>query len=157
MRWFAKAKLIGCCGGVMAASALLGGCGDSKMSMDADMNMSMKGDVATTLKMDGPMQIQMLMQGPTVKYEGVYISERLLERVKVDETGTDWLLAVFGEPTDKAPLRDGSEIWKWSYRPLEQTASVVSVFGGSKEEPALQPSTSFVRVQNGVVVEKWRD
>jgi hypothetical protein len=140
-------------GSLLCVCVLVSACGDSKMTMDT----TMKGDLATSLKLEGPVQIQMQMQGPTVKYEGVYISDKLLERVKVGETGTDWLVAVMGEPTGKGPLRDGGEIWKWSYRPLEQTASVVSVFGASKDEPALQPSTAFVRVKDGVVVEKWRD
>lgn len=133
---------------------LLGACGDSRMELDSRM----KGDLAGTLRLDGPVQIQMQLQGPTIKYDGVFVSEKLLERVAIGKTGADWLTAVLGEPTGKATLDDGSEIWKWSYRPLEQEASVVSVFGGGEqEEPKLQPSTSFVRLKDKVVVEKWRD
>lgn len=119
------------------------------------MRGELKGDMVATLKLDGPIQMQ--LQGPSVKYDGVFVSEKLLERVKLGETRTDWLRAVLGEPTAKAPLDDGSEIWKWSYRPLEQQGSLFSVFGGSKDEPVPQPTTSFLRIKDGIVIEKWRD
>jgi len=136
----------------------LAGCGENKLVLDGQMKGEMRGELQTTLKLDGPMTIQMQMQGPTVKYDGVYISEKLFDRVKVGETRADWLLAVFGEPTGKGPLENGDEIWKWAYRPLEQTTSVLSVFGGgTKDEPSLQPATAFVRLKDGAVVEKWRD
>lgn len=142
-----------------AVLAFIGpGCGESKMTMDGTLRGEMKADLNGALRLEGPVQIQMEMRGPTVRYEGVFISERLLDRVEVNKTSTDWLLAVLGEPTGRAELRDGTYIWKWSYRPLEQEASVISVFGsGKKDEPALQPSTVFVRLRNDVVIEKWDD
>jgi len=142
-------------------SMMLCGCGENKMVMDGtmkgDVRGELKGDLAGTFKLDGPMQIQMQMQGPTIKYEGTFISEKLFDRVKVGETESDWLLAVLGEPNFKTALANGHEIWRWTYRPMEQTGSVLSVFGGSKDEPTLQPSTSFIRLSGGTVVEKWRD
>lgn len=138
----------------MLTALLPGACGEARMTM----NGRMKGDLSGAFKLEGPIQIQMQLQGPTVKYDGVYVSDKLLDRVEVGKTRPDWLIAVLGEPTGKAPLDDGSEIWKWSYRPLEQEASVFSVFGGgSQNEPKLQPSTAFVRLNGRVVVEKWRD
>lgn len=147
-----------CLGVIAAATLALGACSEAKMTMDGTMKGEMKGDLNGAFKLEGPIQIQMQMQGPSVKYEGTYVSEKLLDRVNVGETRSDWLVAVFGEPTGKAVLGDGSEIWKWSYRPLEAQGSVFSVFGsGAKDEPKLQQSTTFVRLNNGVVVEKWRD
>ena len=152
--------------GLAVCLLVLAGCGENKMMLDGQMKGEMKGEMKadvkgelqTTLKLDGPMTIQLQVQGPTVKYDGVYISDKLLDRVKLGETRADWLLAVFGEPTGRGPLADGEEIWKWAYRPLEQIGSAVSVFGGgSKTEPSLQPSTAFVRLRGGAVVEKWRD
>lgn len=141
-----------------AVLAFIGpGCGESRMTMDGTLRGEMKADLNGALRLEGPVQIQMEMRGPTVRYEGVFISERLLERVEVNKTSTDWLLAVLGEPTGRAELRDGTSIWKWSYRPLEQEASVISLFGSAKDEPALQPSTVFVRLRNDVVIEKWHD
>lgn len=110
----------------------------------------------TRLVMAEPIRMQIEMAGPSVEYEGVYVSNDLLERVKIKETGSDWLLAVFGEPTGQYPLRDGTEIWRWSYKPLESKAAMVSVFGGSKDQPTPEPATAFVRIQNGIVIEKWR-
>ncbi|MGH7132710.1 MAG: hypothetical protein ACREJO_12265 [Phycisphaerales bacterium] len=145
-------------GAIVATALVVGACGETKMTMDGTMKGEMKGDLNGAFKLEGPIQIQMQMQGPTVKYEGTFVSEKLLEHVKVGETRSDWLVAVFGEPTSRAVLGDGSEIWKWSYRPLEAQGSVFSVFGGgAKDEPKLQQSTTFVRLNNSVVIEKWRD
>lgn len=142
----------------MLTALVLAGCGESHMTMDGSLKTEMKGELNSTLRLEGPMQIQMEMRGPTIRYEGVYISDKLLERVDVGKTTTDWLIAVFGEPTHKATLRDSTEIWKWAYRPLEQEGSIVSVFGGgSKDEPKQQPSTAFVRIRADLVIEKWRD
>lgn len=139
----------------LSVVALIAGCSD--LSMRGDVNGKLKLDT----KLDGAVRIEgpivMQVRGPTVRYRGVYISENTLERVHTSETRMDWVLAVFGEPTDKTRLADGSDIWKWAYVPMEQEASIVSVFGGSKDEPALQPSTTYLHLKDGVVIEKWRD
>ncbi len=130
--------------GTMLLAVGISGCGHSRVETDSTLH--------------GDMKLEMHIQGPTIKYDGVFVSEKLFDRVKEGKTGTDWLIAVLGEPTSKAELRDGSEIWKWSYRPLEQGVSVVTLFGGgSKDQPQPQPSSAFVRIQGATVVEKWRD
>ncbi len=138
------------CGGLAA-------CGDSSMKMDGTLRGEMKGDLNGSMRIDGPIQMSVQMRGPTIRYEGVYISDSLLDRVDTGKTRTDWVLAVLGEPTSRTPLDDGSEIWKWAYRPVEQEVSIISVFGNSKDEPALQPTIAFIHVREGIVVEKWRD
>ncbi len=143
---------------------VLASCGDSTMRMEGDMklatDMKMQGnmDMNDTMRIEGPIQVQMQMQGPSVKYSGVYISEDLLKRVELKQTRYDWLLAVFGEPTNRAELADKSEIWKWAYVPVEQETSFVTVFsGGGKDEPKIQTATTFVHLRDGVAVDKWRD
>jgi len=147
----------------LCLAAACGGCGDSTMRMEGDMklagDMKMEGDMRGSMKIEGPIQIQMEMQGPSIKYHGVYVSDSLLERVYVDSTRADWLLAVFGEPTSRAALDDGSEIWKWAYLPVAQEGSFVTLFSpsGGKDEPKVQTATTFVHLRDGVVIDKWRD
>lgn len=114
----------------------------------------MKGDLATTIKLEGPMQIQ--LQGPTIKYEGTYISDELLEQIEVSKATDDWILAVLGEPDARSNLRDGTEIWRWTYRPIEQQASIVELWSKSDEEPKLASRSVFVQLRSGVVVRKWK-
>ena len=103
----------------------------------------------------GPIVVQ--LQGPSVEYEGVYVSDALLERLQVGTTTADWVTAVLGEPTSRTTLGDGSEIWKWTYRPIRHQTSLISLLGqGDEEEPNPNPVTAFVRLKDGVVVEKWR-
>lgn len=112
------------------------------------------GTVTTVLKLDGPLQMQ--LQGPIVRYEGVYISDELFERVDSGDTTDDWLIAVFGEPTGRATLRDGTEIWRWTYRPIEQSGSVVELLGGDDQDPKLATRAVFVQLRAGRVIEKWK-
>ena len=160
LMWGVNASVRGGVRRVAASAAVgmmsvVGGCLPSPMKLEQRLD----GEIKTTLKLEGPVQIQMQMQGPTIKYDGTFISERLFDRVNVNETRTDWILAVLGEPSSRAELDNGTTIWKWSYRPLEQEASLFSVFGGgSKDEPKLQTSTTFLRIdRGGLVLEKWRD
>lgn len=89
-----------------------------------------------------------------VEYEGTWVGEELLDHVDVKETRADWVLAVFGKPDARAELGDGSEIWRWTYRP--KGAQPMPTLLGGRERPVPGPVTSFVRVKDGVVVEKGR-
>lgn len=130
--------------------------GDMKLDSAVTMAGDMKLDGA--MRIEGPIQVQMSMQGPRVEYSGVYISEKLLDRVNTGKTTTDWLLAVFGEPTSRAALNDGSEIWKWAYVPLFEEKPMFAMLNtGGKDEPTVTQSTTFVQVRDGVVIETWRD
>ncbi|MFN0010631.1 MAG: hypothetical protein ACKVS8_03200 [Phycisphaerales bacterium] len=135
----------------LVAALALSGCSDT-MRVETDM----KGQLATTLKLDGPIQIQMQMQGPTIKYEGTYISDELLERVQIGKATDEWMIAVLGKPDAEATLKDGSQIWRWTYRPVEQQASVVEVFSKSEKEPKLATRSVFVTLRGGIVTEKWK-
>ena len=148
--------------GAVSLLPLLVACGESSMRLDGDMKMTgdmkMQADMNGAMRIEGPIQVQMQMQGPSVKYSGVYVSENLLKRVELKETRADWLLAVFGEPTSRTKLDDDSQIWKWAYVPVEQETSLFTVFSsGGKDEPKIQTATTFVHLRDGVAVEKWRD
>lgn len=131
------------------------------MTLNTNMNGEMKGNLAGELKGDmafkieGPIQIQ--MQGPTIKYEGTYISDPLYEIVKPGETTSDWIIAVFGEPNVRTELRDGTEVWRWTYKPIAQESAIIEVFGSDeKKEPKLTTRTVFVQIRDDVVIQKWK-
>lgn len=132
-------------------AALLGGCSDH-LSLDTNMH----GELETALRLEGPIQMQVQMQGPTVRYEGTYISDELLEHVTVGEATDEWILAVFGEPDARSKLRNGSEIWRWTYRPVEQQTSMVEVFSSTEKEPKLATRSVFIMLRDAIVVEKWK-
>lgn len=130
----------------------IGGCvsGDKPMRVESRLD----GNMAATLKLEGPVTVQ--MQGPTIHYEGTQISDELLDRVKPGTTTEEWALAVFGEPTARAELKDGTAILRWTYRPVDQQGSLLQVFGGSESEPKLASQTVFLHVRGGVVIDKWK-
>lgn len=134
---------------LVCLTGVLSGCAD-RMALDSNLN----GQLTTTLKVDGPLQLQ--MQGPTIKYDGTYISDDLLARIEPGTTTDDWILAVLGEPDARAQLRDGTQIWRWTYRPTEQQVSVVEVFSKTEKEPKLATRVVFVQLRAGLVIEKWK-
>ncbi|MDX2115843.1 MAG: hypothetical protein SFZ24_09545 [Planctomycetota bacterium] len=121
------------------------GCGETRMIMDG------------TMRLEGPIQMQTSFTGPSVSYNGTYISDALLERVEPGTTRADWILAVFGEPDQRAMLTDGTEIWKWTYRPSSQELSMVSLFGNSEDKPASAARNVFVHLAENTVLEAWHD
>ncbi len=146
---------------IVTVIPLLVGCSDSMrlesaMRMDGQMKLASDMKVEGAMRFDGPIQIQ--MQGPRVEYTGVFISEALVERVVIGETRSDWILAVFGEPTARASLDDGSEIWKWAYVPLYEEKPVFAMLStGGRDEPTVTQATTFVHLRDGIAVEAWRD
>lgn len=132
------------------------GCSDKPITMNGNMTGRLEGQVDTALKLEGPVQIQMQVQGPTIRYEGTYISDELIDEVETGKTTDDWILAVFGEPTAKAELRDGTTIWRWTYKPTAQEASVVEIFSSNEEEPKLATRTVFIQFRDAVAIRKWK-
>lgn len=126
------------------------GCGDSRMALDGNM------DLAGSMRLEGPVQIQ--LSGPSVTYSGTYVSEALFARVKANVTRDEWILAVLGEPDFRSRLSDGSEIWRWSYQPVAQQGAPLAMWtSGGEQEPSIRQSTTFLHLRDGVVVEAWRD
>lgn len=142
----------------MLAISLCGCSTEKPMTLNSNLNgdLKMNGDLKAGMKLEGPIQIQMQMQGPTIRYEGTYISDELLEVVKTGKTTSDWVAAVFGEPTARSELRDGSEIWRWTYKPVAQEAAVIEIFSDEKKEPKLATRTVFLQFRDGIVIEKWK-
>ncbi len=111
------------------------------------------GTMRMEIAMDGPMQIQ----GPMMRYEGVYISDVIFDRVMPGETSVAMTLALFGEPSEQHVLPDGTEIWKWIYREHGIDTSIASVINNSdKESPSLPQVITFVEIRDEVIVGKWR-
>ncbi|MDZ4753947.1 MAG: hypothetical protein SGJ11_05565 [Phycisphaerae bacterium] len=137
---------------LISACAACAACSSKPLQLDSTMKLE------GSFRLDGPVEITMNMTGPSTKYTGTYVSEKLLERVRLNSTRADWLVAVFGEPDVQAKLDDGTEIWRWSYLPLEQQGAIVDVFStGGKDEPTVKQSVTVIQLRDGVVIDKWRD
>lgn len=123
----------------------------------AACNTSKPLKLESTFKLEGPVQIQMQMQGPVVRYTGVFVSETLFEQVKPDKTSEVWLLAAFGEPDRRTPAAEGGELLVWAYRLTAVEGSGLNLLSvGEDKEKTPTNVTTIIRVAGGVVVEKWR-
>jgi hypothetical protein len=106
------------------------------------------------IAISGPITIQ--LQGPQVEHQGTYVSEALMQRIQIGITDAEWIIAVVGEPDSRHPMSDGTEIWKWVYRPVAAQQPLVDVLGTDDRRPDPQPITAYVRLREGIVVDKWR-
>lgn len=126
-----------------------------RIAVEAAQDMPVRMTAPVPIALTGPITIQ--LSGAGTQYEGTYISASLMDLIKEEETTADWILAVLGEPTARATLRDGTEIWKWVYQPVRHEGNLVSVLGfGEDEEPEPRPIMAFVRLRGEVVIGKWR-
>jgi hypothetical protein len=90
------------------------------------------------------------------KVSGEYIGPATFHQIEPGVTTVDWVRAVMGEPTSRARLEDGSEIWKWSYeRKHSSHGGVFLLVGGSSREET--KGATFLQIKDGVVVKAWRD
>lgn len=120
------------------------------MSMDGTMTFD------GAMRIEGPIQIQ--MSGPSITYAGTYVSEGMFEQIKVGATRGEWLIAVLGEPTARSVLSDGSELWRWTYQPVSQQGSLLTVWEtGGEAEPDVKQSIAIVELRDDVVTAAWRD
>ena len=146
----------------VALLAALSGCvsGDKPLKLESSMNgqlaTQLDGRLATSFKLDGPVQIQMQLQGPTINYVGTYISDELYDQITLAQATDDWLIAVLGEPTARTPLRDGSEVWRWTYAPTTQQGAVIEIFDKSDKPPKLASRAVFVQLRDLKAIRKWK-
>lgn len=110
------------------------------------------------MKMEMQMSGELQMKGPSVVFEGMYISDALYERVTPGDTTDRMVTALFGPPAHTYPLADGTVIWKWIYREHGFDTTMFTVVGkGDENSPSQPQQITFVRFRNGIAVEKWRD
>lgn len=99
-----------------------------------------------------------ISSGSVSEYEGPSIGDRTLAQIEPGETSQRWVLAVLGEPTERARIDEaegGLEVWKWTRRKVITTrGSAVLVSSRSKSE---EIRTVYVEFRDGVVTRAWRD
>lgn len=143
----ATARPLGAAGAsLFLLAGVLPGCDTSKpLRMEAAM------------KLDGPITIQMQMQGPSVRYDGTFVSEDMFKAIVIDKTSEEWILAALGEPDRRVELRDGGSLLVWAYRLAAVEGSFVNVMDlGGKDDKQPSNLTTVLRLEGGVVKEKWR-
>lgn len=87
---------------------------------------------------------------------GSYVGSDTFQQIEVGRTTGDWLLGALGEPTSRACLDDGAEVWKWSHTTTDESSgSVLFLFGGSSSHT--ETGATCVELHDGVVTKKWRD
>jgi hypothetical protein len=86
---------------------------------------------------------------------GKEVSAATMSRIEPGVTTRQWVEATLGEPTSKAKLDDGTEVWKWSYSRVEASSgTVLFIFGGSSTKT--RAGSAYVEMRDGVVTRAWR-
>jgi hypothetical protein len=92
----------------------------------------------------------------SVTREGPHVGGGTFAEIRPGNTTGEWVLAALGEPTRRATLDDGSEIWRWSATEEKSgSGSVWLLYDGHSHKEVV--TNHFVQVKDGVVVKKWRD
>ncbi len=122
------------------------------LRMESDLNMN------GTISLEGPITMNMKMEGPSMKYDGTFISQELYDAVEVKNTRAEWALAAFGEPDSRSQTAEGGEYWVWRYRAASVNLSPVKIMnvGGDDEEESPPSMTVVLEIVNGTVIRKWR-
>lgn len=111
----------------------------------------------STFRLDGPITLNMQMNGPSMEYEGTFISEELFKAIELKETSAEWVLAAFGEPDRKGQTVQGGDLWVWQYRAATVQGSPVKIMNIGDDDNQTPPSMTVVlEIVNGVVLRKWR-
>lgn len=97
--------------------------------------------------------------GTFSEYEGPNIGDQTLSQIEPGATTEAWILAVLGEPTERATIvsDDASnvEIWKWVRRKSITTKG--KVFVVSSKSRSEEVRTVYVEIKDHVVSRAWRD
>lgn len=99
-----------------------------------------------------------ISSGSISEFDGPNIGDRTLAEVEPGVTTEAWILAVLGEPTERAVVAGDSgdlEIWKWVRRKLTTTRG--SAFVVSSRSRSEEVRTVYVELKDGVVTRAWRD
>ena len=91
-----------------------------------------------------------------VTRKGPHVGGATFAEIRPGKTTADWVLATLGEPTGRATLADGSEVWRWSATEEKSgSGSVWLLYDGHSHKQLV--TTAYVQVTDGVVTKKWRD
>lgn len=92
----------------------------------------------------------------SVSNEGNQVTPATLSQIEPGKTRRDWVVATLGEPTSKAPLEDGGEVWKYTYTRREKSSGfVLFIFAGSTVES--KSGSTYVEFDNvGTVRKSWQ-
>ncbi len=99
-----------------------------------------------------------ISSGSVSEFEGPSIGDRTLSQIEPGETTQTWVLAVLGEPTERATIDDPEgtvKVWKWVRRKIVTTKG--SAFVVSSRSKSEEVRTVYVEFKDGVVTRAWRD
>lgn len=91
------------------------------------------------------------------RVEGSYVGSETLGSIQPKSTKKDYVLATLGEPTSRASLDNGGEIWRYCYtRRKDYSGHVFLVFSARNTDDIAR--TTFVHFDNNGVVERvWQE
>jgi|ERR1700722_8291447 len=88
-------------------------------------------------------------------HTGSFVSDETWNKIEKGKTSQEWVLTVVGQPTQKSNLKDGKEIWKYTYTTRTQNGGgVFLLYAGSSSEETI--GNAFIEFKDGIVTDWWR-
>ena len=86
---------------------------------------------------------------------GAYVPETTFSQIEPGKTTEDWVEATLGKPTSKSNLKDGSQLWKWTYVEKKTSSGAIFILLSASDNKQTD-HTAFVQLKDGLVVKAWR-
>jgi|GEM_PF-1925103 len=88
---------------------------------------------------------------------GHFVGEESFKRIKPGETDREWVVAVFGRPTERESLAGGAEeIWKYQYESITGGASRAYLING-RTARGKNARYLYIQFSGAIVSDWWRD
>ena len=87
---------------------------------------------------------------------GEPVSESTLSEIEPGKTTKDWLVGVMGQPTSKADLSEGGEIYIYEYVQTKHDSAVIFLLLSANNK-VQQRKKVFFEIKDGVVQKYWRE
>jgi len=86
---------------------------------------------------------------------GRYVGPDTLAQIQPGKSA-EYVTALLGDPSEKVSIDGGVEIWKWSYTERrDSSGSLIFVFSADSQTETQR--TTYVELEDDVVVKAWRD
>lgn len=92
----------------------------------------------------------------SIEESGRKIGESTLNQLENQVTTQDWVQAVLGEPTRKAPVSEATEIWVYEYMLKKEKSMGVIVLLSSDDE-TVESQSVYLEFTDGILTRHWTE
>lgn len=87
---------------------------------------------------------------------GAYVQPNTVSRVELNQTTTQEVEELMGQPSRTKLNDDGTETWTWNWsKTTDESGAVFLIFAGGSEKTVHE--SVHIKFRDGIAIKKWRD